>query len=381
MKSVYKWAIILALAVAFLNACPTHALTVSAISEGLDHTCALTTAGGVKCWGYSSRGQLGDNTTTDRYTPVDVVGLSSGVAAISAGYFHTCALTTAGGVKCWGDNSRGQLGDNTTTDRHTPVDVVGLSSGVAAISAGGHHTCALTTTGGVKCWGANKYGVLGDNTTTDRYTPVDVVGLSSGVAAISTGAGHTCALTTTGGVKCWGANKYGVLGDSTTADRYTPVDVIGLSSGVAVISTGMGHTCALTTTGGVKCWGGNVFGMLGDGTITERWTPVDVVGLSSGVAAISTGGAHTCALTTAGGVKCWGGNVFGMLGDGTITDRWTPVNCSGLSSGVAAISTGGTHTCALTTAGGVKCWGRNDHGQIGDNSTTQRHAPVNVVWH
>ena len=160
---------------------------VSQTSAGLFHTCALTTAGAVKCWRSNVNGQLGDNSTTQSLTPVNVVGLGSGVAVFSAGVHHTCALTTAGAVKCWGANGNGQLGDNSTANRSTPVDVVGLGSGVAAISEGGVHTCALTTTGAVKCWGYNGNGQLGDNSTTDRLTPVDVVGLGSGVAAISAG--------------------------------------------------------------------------------------------------------------------------------------------------------------------------------------------------
>jgi len=363
---------------------------VSAISAGYYHACALTTAGGVKCWGNNSNGQIGDNSTTNRWTPVDVVGLSSGVAAISAGGGdggggcgigeQTCALTTAGGVKCWGSNNSGQLGDNTTSNRYTPVDVVGLTSGVAAISAGGNHTCALTTAGGVKCWGRNWYGQLGDNTQTDRWTPVYVYGLSSGVAAISAGNRHTCALTTEGGAKCWGWNGFGQIGDNTKTSRYTPVNVYGLSSGVAAIDSGEFYTCALTTEGGVKCWGYNAYGQLGDNTITNRLTPVNVVGLSSGVAAISEGGYHTCALTTAGGVKCWGSNDYGEIGDNMTDTRYIPDDVVGLTSGMAAISAGGYHTCALTTAGGVKCWGYNYDGEIGDNTITDRWTPVDVIW-
>ncbi len=349
------------------------------IAAGGDHTCALLTAGGVKCWGSNGSGQLGDGTTTDRSTPVDVAGLASGVATIAAGYGYTCALLTAGGVKCWGRNWAGQLGDGSTTQRNTPVDVAGLASGVAAIAAGWSHTCALLTAGGVKCWGLNWYGQLGDGTTFERSTPVDVAGLASEAAAIAAGYGHTCALLTSGGVKCWGANGVGQLGDGTTTDRNTPVDVVGLGSGAAVIAAGWYHTCALLTAGGVKCWGANWYGQLGDGTTTNRSTPVDVAGLASGVAAIAAGGWHTCGLTTAGGVKCWGENGSGQLGDGTIFDRSTPVDVAGLASGVAAIAAGGSHTCALLTAGGVKCWGANESGQLGDGTTTSRSTPVEVV--
>jgi alpha-tubulin suppressor-like RCC1 family protein len=351
------------------------------IAAGYFHTCALASAGAVKCWGGNDWGQLGDGTTTERHTPVDVSGLASGVVAISAGYGHTCALTSVGGVTCWGGNGAGELGDGTTTDRHAPVAVSGLASRVAAISAGYDHTCALTSAGGVKCWGANGAGELGDGTTTDRHTPVDVSGLTSGVAAIAAAGGdHTCALTSAGGVECWGDDDAGQLGDGTTTERHTPVDVSGLASGVVAISAGYDHTCALTSVGGVKCWGYNDDGELGDGTTTDRHTPVDVSGLTSGVAAIAAaGGDHTCALTSAGGVECWGNNELGQLGDGTTLDRHTPVDVSGLASGVAAISAGYGHTCALTSAGGVECWGNNERGQLGDGTTTDRHTPVEVI--
>jgi alpha-tubulin suppressor-like RCC1 family protein len=351
---------------------------VTAIAVGESHTCALTAGGGVKCWGWNGHSQLGDGTTAQRSMPVDVSGLASGVTAIAAGYGHTCALTTGGGVKCWGDNYYGKLGDGTTTDHSTPVDVSGLASGVTAIAVGSSHSCALTSIGGVKCWGWNGRSQLGDGTTADRSTPVDVSGLTSGVTAIAAGSFHTCALTSGGGVKCWGYNRSGQLGDGTTTDHSTPVDVSGLASGITAIAAGHMHTCALTAGGGVKCWGYNRSGQLGDGTTTERHTPVDVSGLASGVTAIASRYTHTCALTTGGGVKCWGWNSNGQLGDGTTTERHTPVDVSGLASGVAAIAAGAWHTCALTAGGGVKCWGANENGLLGDGTTTERHTPVTV---
>jgi len=352
----------------------------SAISAGEYHTCALTSSGSVKCWGKNNEGQLGNGNTADSNVPVNVSGLSSGVSAISARYRHTCGLLTSGGLKCWGRNNYGQLGNGNTADSNVPVNVSGLSSGVSAISAGYVHTCALTSGGGVKCWGKNDYGLLGNGTTTDSYVPVDVSGLSSGVSAISADGNHTCALLTSGGVKCWGNNAVGQLGNGRNTNSNVPVDVSGLSSGVSAISAGGGHTCALLTSGGVKCWGYNYYGELGNGNNNNSNVPVDVSGLSSGVSAISAGGGHTCALLTSGGVKCWGYNGEGQLGNGIYyTNSNVPVDVSGLSSGVSAISAGEYHTCALLTSGAVKCWGDNERGQLGNGNNNYSNVPVDVL--
>ena len=353
---------------------------VQAISASAHHTCVLTAGGGANCWGQNGYGQLGDGTLIQRSVPAEVVGLSlmSGGQVIAAGERHTCALTTGGGVKCWGYNEYGQLGDGTTHGSSVPVEVSGLASSVQAIAAGAAHTCALTTGGGVKCWGYNGHGQLGDGTTHSSSVPVDVSGLSSGVQAIATGRYHTCALTTGGGVKCWGYNWYGQLGDGTHYPRRVPVDVSGLSSGVQVIALGDEHTCAVTISGGAKCWGANFSGKLGDGTHTHRNVPVDVRGLTSGVQDIAGGEDHTCALTADGGVKCWGSNGSGQLGDGTTFIHLVPVGVSGMASGVKAIATGDEHTCAVLAGGGMKCWGENRYGQLGDGTTANRRVPVEV---
>jgi regulator of chromosome condensation (RCC1) repeat-containing protein/Regulator of Chromosome Condensation (RCC1) repeat protein len=245
------------------------------------------------------------------------MGLTGGVTAIAAGGSHTCALTSSGGVKCWGANYQGQLGDGTTADRSVPVDVSTLGSGISAISAGASHTCALTVGGGVKCWGYN-YDVPVD-------VPVDVSGLASGVTAIAAGYVHTCALTGMGGVKCWGSNYVGELGNGSTTDSSVPVDVSGLASGVTAIAASR-HSCALMSGGGVKCWGSNHHGQLGNTTMPVSLVPVDVLGLASGVSAIAAGEIHTCALMNGGGVKCWGDNYVGQLGIGTPCDSSVPVD-------------------------------------------------------
>jgi alpha-tubulin suppressor-like RCC1 family protein len=351
---------------------------ITALAAGYSHTCAVTTSGGVKCWGENAYGQLGDGTTTQRRTPVDVSGLSSGAKALTVNGAHTCAVTVSGGVKCWGYNGYGQLGDGTTAQRRTPVDVSGLSSGVKAVAAGTFHTCAIAANGGIKCWGNNVYGQLGDGTTYGHTAPVDVSGLISGVTALAAGGAFTCAVTANGGIKCWGANSEGELGDGTTTQRNVPMDMSIFSDGVIALVAGGHHTCALTASGGVKCWGYNQYGQLGDSTTAQRSTPVDVNGLTSGVTALTAGWLYTCAVIASGGVKCWGDNQYGQLGDGTTTPRHAPVGVNGLTSGVTALTAGNAHTCAVTSSGGVKCWGRNSSGQLGDGTTTQRSEPVDV---
>jgi alpha-tubulin suppressor-like RCC1 family protein len=373
---------------------------VAVVSAGDTHTCAVTTDGGVKCWGANSYGQLGNGTTTESSTPVDVTGLTSGVAAVSAGGRHTCAVTTGGGVKCWGLNDFGQLGNSTTADSSTPVDVTGLTGGVAAVSAGGgylaiDYTCALTTGGGVKCWGSNNHGQLGNGGTSASSTPVDVTGLSSGVAAVSAGGAQACALTAGGGVKCWGSNSFGQLGNGTTTNSSTPVDVTGLTSGVAAVSAGWGQTCAVTAGGGAKCWGANDYGQLGNGVAGPEVcgthdcsrTAIDVTGLTSGVTAVGVGLQHTCAITTGGGVKCWGDNSYGELGSGETGPGYcllnycsrAPLDVTGLNSGVAAVSAGTRRTCGLVIGNALKCWGFNLSGQLGNGTTVHSDTPADVI--
>jgi hypothetical protein len=223
--------------------------------------------------------------------------------------------------------------------------VTGLSSGVASIGAGGDVSCAVTDAGAVKCWGANDYGQLGDGTLANRYIPAAVYGLSSGIARISPGYYHTCALTTAGAVKCWGRNDDGQLGDGTTTDRLTAGTVSGLSTGIAAVSAGYQHSCTVSTAGAVKCWGQNTYGGLGNGSMTDSSVPVSVLGATTNGAQVDTGWHTTCALSSAGSAKCWGQNSSGEIGDGTTTFRLTPVTVSGLGTyttlvpGTAAYST------------------------------------------
>ena len=351
---------------------------VSDISVGDEHVCVLTDAGGVKCWGNPARGRLGNDTNGD--IPYDVDGLSSGVIAIAAGGQHTCAVTASGAVKCWGWNHYGQLGigDDDSGSNPVPLDVPDLDAGITAIATGYMHTCALTSQGGVKCWGSNREGQVGNGADSQFDAPVDVQGLDSGVVAISAGLYHTCAVRQGGAAQCWGNNTDGQVGDGDSNTHVAaPVDVHGLGTGAGVLAVAAGsyHSCALLADTGISCWGLNDHGQGGDGGTgapTALSVPGDVVGLSEGAVALSAGDNYTCVLTQTGGVKCWGANFHGQLGEGSTNYRIVPADVQGLAEGVAAISAGPhetlPHTCARMIGGTLKCWGNNEAGQLGIGS-------------
>lgn len=345
------------------------------IAAGGFHACTLSASHNLSCWGGRSSGAVGDGVVSiaAQTSAAAVSVLGSTVAQVATGISHSCAVTTLGGLKCWGDNFWGELGDGTTTTRGAPGDVSGLTTGVRSVSAGTQHTCAVTTSGAAKCWGQNQNGQLGNGTTststTSAMSPVDVTGLASGVVALSAGSGFTCALLDTGGVKCWGGNFSGQLGDGTTTNRPLPTDVVGLSSGVTAISAGGDSACALLSSGTVKCWGDNSTGALGDGGVVgSSAVPVDTMPLGAEATTVSVGFSFACARLASGGAECWGYNRFGQLGNGSLVDSATPVFPTGLSSGVAAISAGAQFTCVIMNSGGTKCWGDNQAGQMGNGT-------------
>jgi alpha-tubulin suppressor-like RCC1 family protein len=304
------------------------------------------------------------------------LGACTQLAAVAAGDYHTCALTKTGAVQCWGNGSSGQLGTGTLNASSVPVAVSGLSSGVVSIAVGLSYSCAVKSTGAVYCWGGNGGGQL-SGSVSGMYSaiPVQVSSLASGAVSVAAGGNFACALLATGAVSCWGSGTVGQLGDGLMASASTPVSVEDVSS-VAVLFTGALHGCVSESTGGIFCWGGNTYGQLGDGSTANSSMPYDVAdGTFLGVGG---GAEHTCVLGTSGGVQCFGGNSGGQLGNGTTTDSDFAVNVNGSWSAIGAGSTG-YHTCALDTAHGAWCWGDNSNGQLGDSSTTQANAPVAVV--
>ena len=339
-------------------------------------TCAAV-AGGVQCWG-----NHGWDALDFTLVPIAKDLVPTNIVSIGLGVQNACAIGDLGALVCWSRNNLGQLGDGTQTDTDIPVTPVGLSSGVAAVASSGTHTCAITFDGSVLCWGSNSYGEIGPHAAMGflaiSTVPVGVLGPGSAVA-VSLGERHSCALTPAGSVKCWGNNDNGALGDGTTTWSTLPVDVVGLSSGVVAISSANDQTCAVLATGGLRCWGYNSAGQLGNGSQTGSAVPVDVIGLSSGVIAVAVGAEHTCALLSTGAVKCWGYNEVGQLGNAVVNVSPAPVDVNGLPSAAVAIAAGNEHSCATLANGKIMCWGFNGSGQLGNNSTVSSFVPVEVV--
>jgi alpha-tubulin suppressor-like RCC1 family protein len=377
--------------------------TLSSSLEMDSHTCAILDNGDLKCWGSDVKGQLGDggsntNTNAPSSTAIDL-GTGRTAVAVSAGDRYTCAILDNGDLKCWGWDYYGQLGDGgTNTDTNAPSSTaidLGTGRTAVAVSAGSYHTCVILDNGDLKCWGRDNHGQLGDGgSNTDTNTPSSTaIDLGTGRTAVAVDAGdyHTCAILDNGDMKCWGYDFKGQLGDggsntNTNAPSSTAID-LGTGRTAVAVSAGAYHTCAILDNGDLKCWGWDDYGQLGDGTNTDTNAPSSTaINLGTGrtAVAVSAGAYHTCALLDNGDVKCWGRNNYGQLGDGgTNTDTNAPSSTAidlGTGRTAVAMSTGETHTCAILDNGEAKCWGRDLFGQLGDGgSNTATNAPSSTT--
>jgi len=287
-------------------------------SNSNSHGCA-TRGTQVVCWGDNTAGEAGAGIPigSSSSTPVVVSGIS-GAREIVVGQDHTCAFDSGGDLYCWGSATLGQNGGTTSTS--TPT-FVSTTAGPELLTAGINHTC-VNTYGGVRCWGSNSNGQLGDGTTTNRSASTTAPGLE-GTVSLAAGHSHTCAVRADGTARCWGSNSAGQLGDGTTTQRLTATQVSGITDAVEV-AVGWYHTCLRRSNGTVSCFGDGAYGQTGDGTAQDRLTPLQVPGLS-GVTAIVAGTNHTCALLENRTIQCWGSNYAGQCGDGTESNNYKPV--------------------------------------------------------
>lgn len=350
------------------------------LATGGWHSCAVDYFGGVRCWGANLYGQLGNGDSGQgelELLPVDIVDPGGPVRAIVAGNDFTCAIVGDDAAKCWGRSEYGELGYGSYIDSPVPVQVEGLETGVEVISAGHEHACAVTAEGAVKCWGSNQGGRLGNGEGGEDfpdayYSPQDVVGLDSGAVSVSCAYHHSCAILEDGSVMCWGRDlpEYVLDEDGVSLDL-VPTELPELGDDNRAVVTGTMHTCVLKTSGEIECLGFNSKGQLGDGTYDDSPTPVEVIDLPLPAVGVVSGGYSNCALLQGGGVKCWGNGP--ALGVGPDYDyplsSPTPLPVHGLGIDVANISSEFEHVCARLETGSVWCWGAAGTGQCGNGTT------------
>lgn len=348
---------------------------VNQLALGASHSCALGGDGTVLCWGRNHAGQLGDGTQEPRSAPTPVTGLNS-VVAIAAGFDFSCALLEDGGVRCWGANASGQLGDGSRQPRLRPVAVNGLAP-VLALAAGKYHACALQQDGLVLCWGDDENGQLGDGQQWTSSTQPVPVPLSFDPLALAAGGYHTCALDDLGRVWCWGARWSGQTGTQVSqVNELSPTRIDSLT-GVLRIAAGEGHSCAVRSDQTLWCWGDSRLTRAGP-DLTDDASPAQVADLAE-VIDVDTSMYHICVRLLRGGVKCWGYNREGQLGDGSRTSRDEPGTTLQLSTDdTREVRAGGTHSCARMRQGTTWCWGDGTWGQIGEGSL-QSTASVSGV--
>jgi alpha-tubulin suppressor-like RCC1 family protein len=394
------------------------------VVSGSSHTCAIGLDNKAYCWGENNYGQLGTGDATSSSTPVFVKAgdptdalYDKTITQITAGWYHTCALDSTGKAYCWGWNNYGQLGTGDATSSSTPVfvkadDPTDVLHGktITQITAGWYHTCALDSTGKAYCWGWNNYGQLGTGDATSSSTPVFVKAddptdalYDKTITQITASNNHTCALDSTGKAYCWGRNNSGQLGTGNNTSSNVPVAIKAddptdalYSKTITQITAGWGHTCALDSTGQAYCWGENNSGQLGTGNNTSSNVPVAIKANSPSdalygktIMQITADGtdntSHTCALDSTGQAYCWGKNYSGQLGTGNNTNSNVPVAVKAddptdafYGKTITQITAGWNHTCALDSAGQAYCWGLNNSGRLGIGNNTDSNVPLLV---
>ncbi len=347
------------------------------VSAGLGHTCGVKNDGSAWCWGANSRGMLGDGTTTPHLTPTRV-GSASDWLMIQADVMSTCGVRADNSLWCWGWNEFGQLGDGTTTDRLTPTRI-GTAADWVDVDFGWYHTCAVKADGTLWCWGKNDDGQTG--TGAEVHTPTQV-GTATTWESVDLGAYHSCATRAAGTLWCWGSDYLGGLGIGNEAgdnpDEPLPVQV-GNATDWSAVSAGRYHTCGLRDSSTLWCWGAGTGGQIGDNTREHRWSPVQI-GTETAWEQVAAGYRNTCAVRADSTLWCWGDKAIGGLGVGQDGPRIVPEpQQAGLESsavtGWTAVTVGHYNSCGIRD-GSLWCWGHNYGGAIGDGTETAHYSPV-----
>mmetsp|Transcript_19398 Transcript_19398/g.29046 ORF Transcript_19398/g.29046 Transcript_19398/m.29046 type:complete len:503 (-) Transcript_19398:80-1588(-) len=369
------------------------------ISSGRAHTCAIDDKRNLQCWGSNAYGQLGDGSTISRNKPT-IISLGEGgryATQIAAGDTHSCAIDDKNNLKCWGKHFYGKPdsnGDDSYYHRSSPslIDLNDSQAYATQIAVGREHSCVIDNSNFIRCWGSNKYGQLGDGKRNDlSFSPWDTIDGIDAATQISLGRDHSCAIDILNNLKCWGGNFFGQLGDGTRTHRSTPTSIsLGDYTTYATrIALGGDHSCAIDNHNNLKCWGNGYYGYYSPSGIYFDYifTPTTIPlyqNKNENAAQIALGREHSCAITLdSSDTNCWGSNLYGQLGDGGFSDKInfpkSKIVLGDISLYITQISLGGEHSCTIDAVNQIRCWGDNAAGQLGDGSYQNKNSPTIVI--
>ena len=322
------------------------------VSAGGDHSSGLRSNGTARTWGGNSSGELGDGTVVSKRSPVSVVGCFTDWLQVSSGSAHMLGVRQTGSAWAWGCGGSGRLGDNTVANKCSPVSVVGILNWLQ-LSAGTTHSLGLRQNGTAWAWGTNVCGELGDDTLVSKSSPVSVVGGFTDWCQVSAGLEFSLAVKTTGTAWAWGKGLCGVLGNNSVTDISSPVSVVGGYTDWCQINAGKDHALAVRQNGTAWSWGRGDCGVLGDNTVANKCSPVSVVGGYTDWCQVSAGGCHSLGLRTNGTLWAWGLDSVGQLGDNTVTDKSSPVSVVGGYTDWWDVSAGSDFSLAIRKCCGI----------------------------
>jgi alpha-tubulin suppressor-like RCC1 family protein len=339
-------------------------------------------AGQLWGWGSNYFAQLGDNTTVRKSSPIQTIAGGTNWSSVSCGYAHTAAIKTDGTLWAWGSNSynaTGELGDNTTIDKSSPVQTIAGGTNWSSVACGYRYTAAIKTDGTLWTWGYNLYGALGDNTTVRKSSPIQTIAGGTNWNFVACGNYHTAAIKTDGTLWLWGSGTSGQLGDATIVSKSSPVQTVTGGTNWSQVEGGFIHVAAIKTDGTLWTWGNNNFGQLGDNTTTSRSSPIQTIAGGTNWESVYCGKFFTAAIKTDGTLWTWGSNSYGQLGDNTSVIKSSPVQTIAGGTNWSSVACGNDHTAAIKTDGTLWTWGYNYFGQLGDNTVTHRSSPIQTI--
>jgi alpha-tubulin suppressor-like RCC1 family protein len=330
-------------------------------------------------WGYNIFGQLGDNTNFNKSSPVQTITGGTNWKQVACGGNFTASIKTDGTLWTWGQNNYGQLGNNSNATYSSPAQTITGGTNWKQVACGIGHAASIKTDGTLWAWGNNWAGHLGDNSTTNKSSPVQTIAGGTNWKQVACGSNHTVAIKTDGTLWTWGYDGYGQLGDNTNSNKSSPVQTICGGTNWKQVACGYKHTAAIKADGTLWTWGHNQYGQLGDNSTAHKSSPVQTICGGTNWKQVACAYGYTAAIKTDGTLWTWGHNQYGQLGNNTTTHKSSPVQTIAGGTNWKQVATGYRHTAAIKTDGTLWAWGDNSNGKLGDNTTVPKSSPVQTI--